>query len=468
MARRQLTRLLAGGITIALATVGLVAAQAQAADDVEHITNGTFAAGPGAWYGYGGSGLTAASGALCYTPGPGGETFAAGVGVNGLTLVTGGQYTLSFDATATPNTTFRTNVQLDAAPFTGALSTATDPSTGSHFSYTFTWTPTATNAGIAFHLGGAAAAWTFCVDNVSLIGPPAAAEQIVNGTFDSTQAPWWNTGNLTPSVATGQLCTAVPAAGDPWNAIIGQDNVALLNGESYTFSFAASASMPVVVRALIQHPTTFVPQVDEHPALTTDLQTFTYTFTSDVDLPNAQVAFQIGGAAGPWTFCLDNVSLKGGAAPPVYAPDTGPRVRVNQVAYLRNGPKNATLVTDATDPLPWQLTSSSGAVVASGMTVPRGMDATSGQSVQTIDFSGYTGGGTGFTLVADGETSHPFDIDATAYEKLRADALKFYYTQRSGIEILDSLRPGYARPAGHVGRRAQPGRHAGAVPARRV
>jgi endoglucanase len=34
---------------------------------------------------------------------------------------------------------------------------------------------------------------------------------------------------------------------------------------------------------------------------------------------------------------------------------------------------------------------------------------------------------------------------------LRTDALGFYYTQRSGIEILDALRPGYARPAGHVG-----------------
>ncbi len=53
-------------------------------------------------------------------------------------------------------------------------------------------------------------------------------------------------------------------------------------------------------------------------------------------------------------------------------------------------------------------------------------------------------------ITADGETSRPFDIDAAAYEKLRADALKFYYTQRSGIEILDSLRPGYGRPAGHV------------------
>ena len=59
--------------------------------------------------------------------------------------------------------------------------------------------------------------------------------------------------------------------------------------------------------------------------------------------------------------------------------------------------------------------------------------------------------GTGYTLVADGETSRPFDIGAAAYEQLRVDALKFYYTQRSGIEILDALRPGYARPAGHVG-----------------
>jgi len=146
----------------------------------------------------------------------------------------------------------------------------------------------------------------------------------------------------------------------------------------------------------------------------------------------------------------DNVSLTG-ASGPIYTPDTGPRVRVNQVAYLPNGPKQATLVTDATSPLPWELANASGTVVASGTTAPRGVDATSGQNVHSIDFSGYTGGGTGFTLSADGETSHPFDIDGAAYLAMRQDALKFYYTQRSGMPILDSLRPGYGRPAGHVG-----------------
>jgi endoglucanase len=54
-------------------------------------------------------------------------------------------------------------------------------------------------------------------------------------------------------------------------------------------------------------------------------------------------------------------------------------------------------------------------------------------------------------MVADGQTSRPFDIDRTFYDSLRTDALKFYYDQRSGIEIRNDLRPGYARPAGHVG-----------------
>jgi endoglucanase len=147
---------------------------------------------------------------------------------------------------------------------------------------------------------------------------------------------------------------------------------------------------------------------------------------------------------------VDNASLVGGVPPEVYVPDTGPRVRVNQVAYLPRGPKVATVVTTATTSLPWQLKNAAGAVVAHGRSTPRGVDASSGQNVQSIDFGSYTRRGAGYTVTADGETSRPFDIDAAAYQKLRADALKFYYTQRSGIEILDALRPGYARPAGHL------------------
>ncbi|MEK8106765.1 cellulase N-terminal Ig-like domain-containing protein [Micromonospora sp. M12] len=152
------------------------------------------------------------------------------------------------------------------------------------------------------------------------------------------------------------------------------------------------------------------------------------------------------------TICLDDVSLRGGEPPEPYEPDTGPRVRVNQVGYLPGGPKNATVVTESTTPLPWQLRSSAGTVVASGTTTARGVDAASGQNVQTVDFSSYRTLGTGLTLTVDGETSHPFDISGALYDQLRSDSLQFFYAQRSGIAIDgDLIGDEYARPAGHLG-----------------
>ncbi len=200
------------------------------------------------------------------------------------------------------------------------------------------------------------------------------------------------------------------------------------------------------------------------PQLSVSGDTYSYTFTAPVGTEQAQVGFQLGGSPDPWRFCVDDVSLLGGVAPEPHVPDTGPRVRVNQVGYLPAGPKNATLVTDATEKLPWQLKDGRGRVVRTGWTVPRGVDASSGQNVHSVDFGSYRGRGAGFTLTADGETSHPFEIDATAYERLRLDSAKYYYTQRSGVEIREDLRPGYGRPAGHVG--VAPNQGDGAVPCR--
>ena len=138
------------------------------------------------------------------------------------------------------------------------------------------------------------------------------------------------------------------------------------------------------------------------------------------------------------------------ASPASAGMPVSPALRVNQVAYLPAGPKNATLVTESAVAMPWELRDRADRVVARGRTVPRGVDVSSGQNVQTIEFSRYPFRGTGFTLVAGGVRSRAFDIGAAAYEQLRADALKMYYTQRSGIEIRDDLRPGYGRPAGHV------------------
>ncbi|WP_433788735.1 glycoside hydrolase family 9 protein [Actinoplanes sp. CA-252034] len=131
-------------------------------------------------------------------------------------------------------------------------------------------------------------------------------------------------------------------------------------------------------------------------------------------------------------------------------------VAVNQVGYPTSGPKRATLVTDAVEPLPWQLADDAGRVVADGTTDPRGTDVSSGQNVHTIDFGAHQRAGAGFTLTADGATSHPFAIGAGLYRPLVADAMRFFYCQRSGIEIREDLRPGYGRPAGHPGDRDVP------------
>ncbi|MET8546708.1 glycoside hydrolase family 9 protein [Kitasatospora sp. NPDC004799] len=151
--------------------------------------------------------------------------------------------------------------------------------------------------------------------------------------------------------------------------------------------------------------------------------------------------------AGPATSA---VSAAAPAAPAATAADLP--VRVNQLGYLPDGPKRATVVSSATAPLSWQLRDASGAQVAAGTTAVHGADRASGQSTHLVDFGAYTGTGTGFTLVVGGQASHPFDIAASLYDGLRADSLSFFYQQRSGITIDASLAGGaYARPAGHLG-----------------
>ncbi len=292
------------------------------------------------------------------------------------------------------------------------------------------------------------------VATMGLAGGARAAEQVVNGGFDADTAPWWATQNLTMEIRDGELCTAVPAPTvNPWDVIIGQDGFTLVQGEGYTFSFRATGDPQGPVRALVQMPRDpYTSYVSATPTVTTDGELVTVQFTSPVDIEDAQIVFQVGGSTTPWTLCLDEVSLEGGTEVAAYMPDTGPRARVNQLGYLPDGPKKATIVTDAADPLPFEVKDASGAVVFSGTTMPRGMDESAGVAVHTADFSAFDATGEGFTLSADGEESYPFAIDPDLYDALRIDALSYFYPVRSGIEIDPAVAgEGYGRPAGHVG-----------------
>lgn len=452
--------IVAGLATSALVANVLTAAPASA-EPTEHIRNGTFDAGATDWFTYGTTTSGISAGQLCVEVPEGlANPWDAGLGQNDIPLVDGVTYTLSFTASAEPATTVRANVQLGAEPYTSVLSREVSVAGEQSYTYTFTSSITSPAGQFAIHLGANPEPYSLCLDDVSLVGdteqpPPAdGPEQIENGDFGNGSAGWFTYGTGAPSTRDGRLCASVPGGlANPWDAGIGQNDVPLIAGEPYVFSFEASAQPGATVRANVQlGDSPYTSYLSRDIDLTDDTQRFEYTFTATETTERGQVAFHVGGSADEYTFCLDNVSLLGGEEKLPYTPDTGPRVRVNQVGYLPYGPKNATVVTEATEPLDWQLLDADGTKVASGTTTPRGVDGASGQNVHTVDFTAYTGSGTEFTLAADGETSYPFDISSTVYAQLRSDSLQFFYIQRSGIEIDGPLvGEQYARPAGHLG-----------------
>ncbi|EJN05358.1 glycoside hydrolase family 9 protein [Phyllobacterium sp. YR531] len=127
-------------------------------------------------------------------------------------------------------------------------------------------------------------------------------------------------------------------------------------------------------------------------------------------------------------------------------------VRVNQLGYLPDGPKFATIVSSSDKPLKFQLTDAKGVSVLKGVTKVLGVDAMSGLKTQKADFSIYQKPGENYRLAIGGSSSSPFSISASIYDRLSLDTQSWFYLARSGIEIREDIAgKAYARPAGHVG-----------------
>jgi endoglucanase len=280
-------------------------------------------------------------------------------------------------------------------------------------------------------------------------------ELIVNGDFAETAiTPWWGTENITPEVVDGRLCAEVPGGtANAYDVIVGQDELPITEGETYELLYTATTSEPVTVRTSVQMAVDpYTPQLTALDELTpTADEPLSHIFTATADVDAAQLVFNLGGGEEPYTFCLDDVSLRGGAEQPPFDPETGSPVRVNQAGYLTDGPKSGTFVTEATEPQEWTLNGPDGDAVATGTTTPAGNDPSSRQNVHTFDFSDVTEPGTGYTVAIGEATSLPFAIGDDVYSSLRSDALAFFYHQRSGTPIeADLVGAEYARPAGHA------------------
>jgi endoglucanase len=299
--------------------------------------------------------------------------------LNGVAIEEGTTYTLDFSASATTDVTIRALVGQNGAPY----GTVVDKSPAltaeaTDFSYEFTAGATypATAAAddpegqIAFQLGGFSAdAWTFCLDDVAL---SSGNELLPHTSFAESLGPWGLYGGSDPVFADGSVCTSLPGGQtNPWDAGLSFNGVAIEEGQNYVLSFTASATPETPVRVIVGEGVGAYRTTFEQSAapLTSELTTYSFPFTANLSFPAdgaapGQVAFHLG-KVGAYEFCISDVSLRTTASPPPpYEPETGPRVRVNQVGYVPDGPKRATLVTESTDAVAWELHDAADAVVA--------------------------------------------------------------------------------------------------------
>jgi endoglucanase len=103
-----------------------------------------------------------------------------------------------------------------------------------------------------------------------------------------------------------------------------------------------------------------------------------------------------------------------------------PRVRVNQLGYLPDAPQQATLVTDAVEPVEFTV----GDWRGWSRPWPRRPEPTSGLNVHVLDFTAACAHGDDVRIAAGDARSHPFRVAPDVYRGLAADALAFFRRMR--------------------------------------
>ena len=475
--RRRPRRLLVAVVAALTAASVLTAPPALAAGSSDLIANGGFATGTDPWWATSGTTIAPADGALRAAFPTTTNPWDAMVAQDGLALVAGQQYTFSARvkadradvalvtqiAPSEPDAAYRTFASVSTT-LGAEWQQVTTTLTAEDFGH-------GTTSTVQFRLGGNTAG-SFWLDDVSLtrvgdsggpVGPTEPAvgtdQLLPNPTFADGTAPWWTSGQVSLSNPEQRMCATIGGStANVWDLLVGHNDIPMPGDTAFRLAFTASAVTPgdsSPVTASTQVGTYSGPDQVAWLQRSFELSSapasfaFTFTTTAASTFHLGQVQFRIGGMPVGTVVCFDDVTLTGTKY--TYHADAGPAVKVNQVGYLTHGPKRATLVTDATTPLPWSLRNAAGDTVASGDTQPAGVDPSAGENVHVIDFSDVVADGSGYVLSAGGSDSYPFAISDDVFQSLRADSMRFFYTNRSGTPIRgDVAGDAYARPAGHV------------------
>jgi endoglucanase len=149
-----------------------------------------------------------------------------------------------------------------------------------------------------------------------LPSPASAAQLVVNGGFSNGTANWWNTANTGIAAENGRLRVNVTGGtANPWDAMVGQSDLAVTTGTGYVLSFDASASAPVSAVVAVQlGAAPYTSTLTRTLALSTATQRFSFSFSSAFSSTITQVVYQLGRGPG-FTFYLDNVTLTSASDP---------------------------------------------------------------------------------------------------------------------------------------------------------
>ena len=315
-----------------------------ASSEVELITNGGFEAGnDGSWYGNAFNIQTEGGNSYNFANiGAAGNPFDVNMSQL-VTLIPGEEYTLTFEASTSPETGSRTmivGIGQSAAPFFAN----TEQITLTAENQTFTLTLRAVDDGTGNEFGDAtsrvifdmgAATGVVVIDNVSLVGPgtggntpsdpdpdpdpdPTPTELVTNGDFESgSDGSWYgNAFNIQTEGGNSYNFADVGAAGNPFDVNMSQ-LVTLEAGASYTLTFEASTSPETGSRTMVvgigQSAAPFFANTEEI-TLTAENQTFTLTLSAIDDGTGnsfgdatSRVIFDMGADTG--VVVIDNVSL---------------------------------------------------------------------------------------------------------------------------------------------------------------
>ncbi|MFZ5897406.1 MAG: glycoside hydrolase family 9 protein [Myxococcota bacterium] len=312
---------------------------------------------------------------------------------------------------------------------------------------------------------------TSAAERAVTIGP--ANNLLAASDFNDGKSVPWTTSFSAPAdgsaeVKNGAYCVTVANKGvKRWDAQFRHRDMVIQRGHTYTIQFKAWASAPTKARPKVGMSGPPYAEYWSSPIeISTTPQTYVGKFTmlAKDDDPTAELAFHVGGdmalPATPFEICIDDIRLDdpeftrpaAAASSAQAASVPAPTVAVNQVGYLPRATKIATAKNAAKSPQSWELVDATGKVVANGQTKVFGDDAASGEHVHLIDFTSVKATGESFVLRIGNEVSYPFDISQNLYEKMKYDALSYFYHNRSGIEIAMPYAgdASLARPAGHL------------------